>query len=442
MKTQIYSKLIVGLIITFCSFYSFSKNVYVNDAVSGADVYCTAAGSSSNDGLTPATPKALLSQALGVAVSGDVIYVDAGSYNDSKIILSKDNISIIGAGSSITHFSQPSSGTLNYFMRIYNRTNITFKNLQIGKYSNGSSFEGEAITIDGSSNVLFENVVLAQNRTSVGEASVVINNNSTVTFEGLAFSCQGVQSGSNGGGIDIKSSTDKHSKNVTLNINNSLITGNDRSGGGAVGGGMIISGDNTVVVNITNSTFYNNKAQSGGGIYMEGGVLNVSNTLFESNIAVGSGGNNSYGGAIQFVGTSFTTKSTLKNCKFLSNQSTRSGFNSGGAISFSGGRVIATDAGSSTFAPNLVDIIDCEFLNNITLSGKGTDIHSKAKKTNTIFISNTTFSSGTTSVYNESGSLTLVGCNNPNPTTFGTVTMDLTTRTTTTAVTTPSMSGN
>ena len=427
------------MFIVLCSFYSFSKNIYVNDVVSSLDVYCTASGSSSNNGLTSATPKANLTQALSVAVSGDIIYVDAGSYIDSKIVLSKDNISIIGAGSSNTLFSQNSSGTLNYFMRIYNRNNITFKNIQIGKYSNGTSFEGEAITIDGSTNILFNNVVLAQNRTSAGEASVVINNNSTVTFEGLAFSCQGIQSGLNGGGIDVKSSTDSYSKNVTLNINNSLITGNDRTGGGTVGGGMIISGDNTVFVNITNSTFYNNKAQSGGGIFIEGGVLNVSNTLFESNTAVGSGSNNSYGGAIMFSGTSSTLKSTIKNCKFLSNKSTN-GFNFGGAISFSGQQVIATNAGAAH--SNLVDIIDCEFTGNISASGKGTDIYSKAGKTNTVFISNTTFSGASTAVYNTSGSLTLVGCNNPNPTTFGSVTMDLSARNSVTAVTTPTIGGN
>ncbi len=439
MNTQILSRIVTCLFIVLCSFYSFSKNIYVNDVVSSLDVYCTASGSSSNDGLTSATPKANLTQALSVAVSGDIIYVDAGSYIDSKIVLSKDNISIIGAGSSNTLFSQNSSGTLNYFMRIYNRNNITFKNIQIGKYSNGTSFEGEAITIDGSTNILFDNVVLAQNRTSAGEASVVINNNSTVTFEGLAFSCQGIQSGLNGGGIDVKSSTDSYSKNVTLNINNSLITGNDRTGGGTVGGGMIISGDNTVFVNITNSTFYNNKAQSGGGIFIEGGVLNVSNTLFESNTAVGSGSNNSYGGAIMFSGTSSTLKSTIKNCKFLSNKSTN-GFNFGGAISFSGQQVIATNAGAAH--SNLVDIIDCEFASNISGSGKGTDIYSKAGKTNTVFISNTTFAGASTSVYNTSGSLTLVGCNNPNPTTFGSVTMDLTTRNSVTAVTTPTIGGN
>jgi len=55
---------------------------YVNDDTAEPGDYCTAAGSSDNDGLTPATPKRWLSEILDTynLEPGDVVYVDSGVY--------------------------------------------------------------------------------------------------------------------------------------------------------------------------------------------------------------------------------------------------------------------------------------------------------------------------------------------------------------------------
>ena len=160
MKTQIFSRIIASLIIVFSSLYSFSKNIYVNDAKTSLDIYCTVAGSSSNDGLSPATPKATLSQAIGIAASGDVIYVDAGNYTDKKMIPNVDNLSIIGAGSGVTKFD-PKVGlntSLNFFMSV-KVDNLTIKNISLSGYINNQSYNGEFITISDAQNILFENII-------------------------------------------------------------------------------------------------------------------------------------------------------------------------------------------------------------------------------------------------------------------------------------------
>ncbi|MBR3583291.1 MAG: right-handed parallel beta-helix repeat-containing protein [Kiritimatiellae bacterium] len=57
-------------------------NYYVNDAATDGDVYCTAAGKTSNDGLSPATPMLSLETLLGryKVEPGDTVYVDTGTY--------------------------------------------------------------------------------------------------------------------------------------------------------------------------------------------------------------------------------------------------------------------------------------------------------------------------------------------------------------------------
>lgn len=63
-------------------------NYYVNDAAKDGDVYCTAAGKASNDGLSPATPMLSLEALLGryKVEPGDTVYVDTGTYPRSSTL--------------------------------------------------------------------------------------------------------------------------------------------------------------------------------------------------------------------------------------------------------------------------------------------------------------------------------------------------------------------
>jgi hypothetical protein len=81
---------------------------YVNDALDPDDVYCTAPGSSANDGLAPGTPKATLQQVLDQydLEGGDVVYLDTGTYAasaDIRVIWSRSgstNADVVVQGNS------------------------------------------------------------------------------------------------------------------------------------------------------------------------------------------------------------------------------------------------------------------------------------------------------------------------------------------------------
>lgn len=65
---------------------------YVNDASTDHDAWCTAPGDDVNDGLTPATPKAMVQAVLSTfdLEPGDVIYMDTGDYRLSENIVVTD----------------------------------------------------------------------------------------------------------------------------------------------------------------------------------------------------------------------------------------------------------------------------------------------------------------------------------------------------------------
>ena len=71
------------LIITLISYNSFGANWYVNDGSTTGDVFCSAVGNNANNGSSTSTPKRSLKNAYALAASGDVIYIDAGTYTDS-----------------------------------------------------------------------------------------------------------------------------------------------------------------------------------------------------------------------------------------------------------------------------------------------------------------------------------------------------------------------
>jgi len=83
---------------------------YVNDASTAGDVYCTAPGNDTHDGLTPATPKASLQAILDEfeLEPVDVVYVDAGTYF---------------AGAPPITITQTDSGWSNLYVTIQGSTN-------------------------------------------------------------------------------------------------------------------------------------------------------------------------------------------------------------------------------------------------------------------------------------------------------------------------------
>jgi len=90
-----------------------SSTYYVNDGHNAAvDVYCTAAGSDANDGLTASTPKASIQAVLDAydLEPGDTVYVDTGTYLlSSNIIVSASDA---GSSTGYVYFKGSPRGTV------------------------------------------------------------------------------------------------------------------------------------------------------------------------------------------------------------------------------------------------------------------------------------------------------------------------------------------
>jgi len=85
-------KLYIIFIVLFISLNLFGASYYVNDDNTIGDRYCTAVGNDTNDGKTPATPKRTITNLLSTynLGPGDIVYIDAGIYNERVVITSDD----------------------------------------------------------------------------------------------------------------------------------------------------------------------------------------------------------------------------------------------------------------------------------------------------------------------------------------------------------------
>ena len=142
---------------------------YVNDSTVQSGDWTTQPGSDSNDGLSPATPKASVSAVLAAyhLVSGDVIRVDAGTYSVStNIVITSDDAGVKIEGYHDTTFttrhavldrSNTNSGA--YVFELQNADNITLDDLFItdayaGVFA-GSTSDSDNVTL--SNNTIYAN---------------------------------------------------------------------------------------------------------------------------------------------------------------------------------------------------------------------------------------------------------------------------------------------
>jgi len=418
MKPQIFIKVIFVLVIILASSNVYSTSYYVNDASKTGDIWCAALGSNSNAG-TKNAPFATLKYALSVAAANDKIYVDAGTYLEKQMTISLSNLSIIGAGPGLTKFAPASPGmTLVYFMKINGVTDFLMQDLSVSGYNNVTSGEGEAITITNVNRLTFTNIAFGKSAGGAGESVVTIGSNSTnVTIQGISYVCQ--TQGSSGGGFEITGT------NISVAINNSMISNNNKSNGfsGDRGGGLLIKGDATVTVNVTNSSISDNVAGKGAGIYMTGGIFNMTNCCIKNNESTTN--EPDYGGGVWLAGTSGLC--TFTNCEFSGNKC--SGSARGGAIGLN----------SLSSAVNL-SLVNCSFSNN---SGSGgNDIYSRLSfgKAITLTADNCSFGSASNSIFVHSGTVTVT--NSGTFTSSGTVGGNKNAKTSTTSPSCPVFSGS
>ena len=259
--------LLLGFVFSIISLQLGAQTTYyVNDAVAGS-VFGTGAGGQVGQDGSLALPYNSLGAAIAAAVSGDVIYVDEGLYNEVNLNINKE-LTIIGAGSGLAVFT--GNASVNRFATI-SANNVTIKNITIANYYLNSV--GQVITMSGITGMLFENIVVKDNQGAVGAGVNFYLQNSDVTFRGCLFKCSGWNA--DGGGTIWVDNTIMVVENcVFKNVFNFATSGR--------GGAIQISGALSDVT-VDETVFDDCTARQGGAIFQDHGRLIVNNSCFTNN---------------------------------------------------------------------------------------------------------------------------------------------------------------
>ena len=378
---------------------------FVNDNSTSGDLYCSAIGNNSNSGTSPLDPVESLSYVLNtIGISdGDVIVIDTGVYfeTDANLNLSNNNLTINGAGSSLTIFdNNQSSSDANRWATITGE-NITIFGIYITGYNYGVG-DAFAVQITGATNLTLTDVMVNENLPGGGSSAIVVNGGSSVTFNGGGSSCNPGSLSVSGGGMNIEG----NGNIVTIDNYNFSNNYKDLQGGA----GLYIDGDGTTEVSVTNTLFEGNVtdgAQGGGAIFiMNGAQLTLTGCCINYNEASQASTTN-YGGGLM-VGEGSDVM--VDNCSFANNSATASG--NGGAIA------INSTTGSNGGTPT-VSLSVCSFDNNV--ADDGNDIFTRGSNGGVLTAFQCTWSDNslTEEIHQDAGTITLE--NSGTPTITGTV---------------------
>lgn len=200
--------------------------------------------------------------------------------------------------------------------------------------------QGGGIRVDGGSIVTITNVTVTANNGTGGAGINVATDSSLFLIDSLVTNNVVTQDGGDGGGINVTSSK--------LLIKGTTVSGNVVPLLGSTSGGGInivtssAPGSPVSFVRIEESTFNNNSARLGGGIYLSGGGdLKVSNSTVSNNSTAGTDSETKNGGGIYLnLGTG-----TIRNSTIAGNTATGTG---------AGGGIYSTGSGSATLANSIV----------------------------------------------------------------------------------------
>ena len=372
---------------------------FVNDNSTAGDLYCSAIGNNSNSGTSPLDPVESLSYVLNtIGISdGDVIVIDTGVYfeTDANLNLSNNNITINGAGSSLTIFdNNQSSSDANRWATITGE-NITIFGIYITGYNYGIG-DAFAVQITGATNLTLTDVMVNENLPGGGSSAIVVNGGSSVTFNGGGSSCNPGSLTVSGGGMNIEG----NGNIVTIDNYNFSNNYKDLQGGA----GLYIDGDGTTEVSVTNTLFEGNVtdgAQGGGAIFiMNGAQLTLTGCCINYNEASQASTTN-YGGGLM-VGEGSDVM--VDNCSFANNSATASG--NGGAIA------INSTTGSNGGTPT-VSLSVCSFDNNV--ADDGNDIFTRGSNGGVLTAFQCTWSDNslTEEIHQDAGTITLENSGTP-----------------------------
>lgn len=322
-----------ALLFSFSAFSLSAKDLYVASAENG--------GAAENDGLTPETPVAYLSQLNSVIEAGDVIHVNG------MIMMSQDPNQKPDRTSGYVHQQAGAKGHQGFVIMGGAWQNITMigEGLQSGF---DSEHKGRLFRLNGGGNLTFQN---GRDLINDGGNGFWIGGNLVATFEDCKFMFNTVAHANPDSPTDYADSNGR---------------------GGAIHKNEI--GD----VNLYNCTFTGNENREGNAINWCGGKLVAVGCSFMGNTTKING----TGGAIKFwcLVAGKPIQATIEHCLFMGNSS-----GNGGAIAIN-------ETADRDDAGNDITIKDCSFIANSATMCGGLLINNIApKNTSKVKVLNSTF---------------------------------------------------
>ncbi len=286
MKSKYTNTVGLVMVLLMCG-VSQAVTIYVDQAT----------GDDMDDGLTPGTAVATVTQGLVLSSDGDVLDIGAGTYSVSNGEVFPTNFSgsidIQGAGSEVTVLDgEGSVGILSLFG---NMSNVSIQGLAV---VNGNRAIGAGVDISGMSSVSLSDCMFQNNIGSIGGGIIIFDTPS-------------------------------------INVSDCRFFGNQASIGGAMQ--IQINSDVDVLMSVTDSIFRNNAGSVGSAIqFQENGngihTLNIDKTVFDFNsntaVSVGGSGGTSFSQFtnslfINHTGTALVTNNSMAevvNSTFFDNQ--------------------------------------------------------------------------------------------------------------------------
>ena len=305
-----------ALLFSFSAFSLSAKDLYVASAENG--------GAAENDGLTPETPVAYLSQLNDVIAAGDVIHVNG------MIMMSQDPNQKPDRTSGYVHQQAGAKGHQGFVIMGGAWQNITMigEGLQSGF---DSEHKGRLFRLNGGGNLTFKNLTFQNGRDLVNDGGngFWIGGNLVATFEDCKFMFNTVAHANPDSPTDFADSN---------------------------GRGGVIHKNEIGDVNLYNCTFTGNENREGNAINWCGGKLVAVGCSFMGNTTKING----TGGAIKFwcLVNDKPIHATIEHCLFMGNSS-----GNGGAIAIN-------ETANRDNAGNDITIKDCSFIaNSATMCG-------------------------------------------------------------------------
>lgn len=245
----------VGLLVLI---FAFLAGARLDTARAAGPWYVSPTGDDGNDCLSWATACRTIAGALGKSSSGDTIYLAAGTYSLSNLLITSRTL--IGAGAGSTILDGGGTDRVLQTSGLTTLSGVTVRNGRTSEYDDGGGiFNWSTLTI--------ENSIIEGNQGSSGGAirsDTILTLRKTIIRDNTATS--------EGGGIYNRG---------TLTIENSTISGNtSRRGSGLYNAAVFQS----ATAALTNVTISGNIATNGaGGIHHYTGTLTILNSTIVNN---------------------------------------------------------------------------------------------------------------------------------------------------------------